>query len=90
MTSQRVERTWIRTGGYGRFRGEWVKVTATSQFKFQDVWVSEVKDSYVPSFGEAFLYYSFVVIRISVPHVYDKNPPWGWGRRHYREVLPRS
>ena len=26
MTSQRVERTWIRTGGYGRFRGEWVKV----------------------------------------------------------------
>ena len=26
MTSQRVERTWIRTGGYGWFRGEWVKV----------------------------------------------------------------
>ena len=25
MTSQWVERTWIRTGGYGRFRGEWVK-----------------------------------------------------------------
>ena len=25
MTSQRVERSWIRTGGYGRFRGEWVK-----------------------------------------------------------------
>ena len=24
MTSQWVERTWIRTGGYGRFRGEWV------------------------------------------------------------------
>ena len=24
MTSQREERTWIRTGGYGRFRGEWV------------------------------------------------------------------
>ena len=24
MTSQRVEWTWIRTGGYGRFRGEWV------------------------------------------------------------------
>ena len=24
MTSQRAERTWIRTGGYGRFRGEWV------------------------------------------------------------------
>ena len=22
--SQRVERTWICTGGYGRFRGEWV------------------------------------------------------------------
>ena len=25
MTSQRVERTWIRMGGYGRFRGKWVK-----------------------------------------------------------------
>ena len=25
MTSQRVERSWIRTGGYGRLRGEWVK-----------------------------------------------------------------
>ena len=25
MTSQRVERTWIRMGGDGRFRGEWVK-----------------------------------------------------------------
>ena len=24
MTSQRVEKTWISTGGYGRFRGEWV------------------------------------------------------------------
>ena len=24
MTSQRVERMWIRTGGYRRFRGEWV------------------------------------------------------------------
>ena len=24
MTSQAVEGTWIRTGGYGRFRGEWV------------------------------------------------------------------
>ena len=26
MTSQRVERTWIRKGGYGRFRGEWVTI----------------------------------------------------------------
>ena len=25
MMSQRVERTWICTGGYGQFRGEWVK-----------------------------------------------------------------
>ena len=25
MTSRGLERTWIRTGGYGRFRGEWVK-----------------------------------------------------------------
>ena len=27
MMSQWVERTWIRTGGYGRFRGEWVKLS---------------------------------------------------------------
>ena len=33
MTSQRVERTWIRTGGYGRFRGEWVKYKYT-ELKF--------------------------------------------------------
>ena len=26
MTSQRVERMWIRTGGYRRFRDEWVKL----------------------------------------------------------------
>ena len=26
MTSQRVERTWIRTGSYGQFRGEWVNI----------------------------------------------------------------
>ena len=25
VTSQRVERMWISPGGYGRFRGEWVK-----------------------------------------------------------------
>ena len=25
MMSQRVDKTWIRRGGYGRFRGEWVK-----------------------------------------------------------------
>ena len=29
MTSQRVERTWIGTGGYGRFRGEWVKLRSS-------------------------------------------------------------
>ena len=31
MTSQRVERTWIGTGGYGRFRGEWVKLNDLSR-----------------------------------------------------------
>ena len=25
ITSQAVERMWIRTGGYGQFRGKWVK-----------------------------------------------------------------
>ena len=33
MTSQRVERTWIRTGGYRRFRGEWVKHKLKLYFK---------------------------------------------------------
>ena len=35
MTSQRVERTWIRTGGYGRFRGEWVKCECLPLLPFQ-------------------------------------------------------
>ena len=35
MTSQRVERTWIRTGGYGRFRGEWVKILKTFPTKMK-------------------------------------------------------
>ena len=30
MMSQRIESTWIRTGGYGRFRGEWVKADSSS------------------------------------------------------------
>ena len=34
MTSQRVERTWIRTGDYGRFRGEWVKNFWIIYFKY--------------------------------------------------------
>ena len=28
MTSRGLERAWIRTGGYGRFRGEWVKLAS--------------------------------------------------------------
>ena len=32
MTSQRVERTWIRTGGYRRFWGEWVNPFAPGDF----------------------------------------------------------
>ena len=39
MMSQWVERTWIRTGGYGRFRGEWVNtgypVSEMATFKFR-------------------------------------------------------
>ena len=43
MTSQRVERTRIRTGGYGRFRGEWVKVGFLKK-KFQYIgWCAYVK-----------------------------------------------
>ena len=29
--SQRVERSWIHTGGYGQFRGEWVKLFSVCQ-----------------------------------------------------------
>ena len=38
MTSPRVERTWIRTGGYRRFRGEWVN-TQQLPSKFKQVLV---------------------------------------------------
>ena len=34
MTSQAVEGTWIRTGGYGRLRGEWVKCLSYLCCKF--------------------------------------------------------
>ena len=34
MTSQRVEGTWISTGGYGRFRGEWVKAHAVKYWSY--------------------------------------------------------
>ena len=40
MTSQRVERTWIRTGGYRRFRGEWVNLPA-GQVKFFEEFTSQ-------------------------------------------------
>ena len=33
MTPRGLERTWIRTGGYGRFRGEWVKERGTINAK---------------------------------------------------------
>ena len=43
MTSQVVEGTWIRTGGYERLRGEWVKTDSswvvafsTDTFRFID------------------------------------------------------
>ena len=39
MTSQRVERTWICTGGYGRFRGEWVNDdTILLSYFYQDLY----------------------------------------------------
>ena len=37
MMSQRVERTWIRMGGYGRFRGEWVKDFSDTKFVYQKI-----------------------------------------------------
>ena len=37
MTSQRVERTWIRTGSYGRFRGEWVKIVKKITLKCKNI-----------------------------------------------------
>ena len=46
MTSQRVERTWIRTGGYGRFRGEWVKMNDGSA-KCNRQWALELQNSHV-------------------------------------------
>ena len=45
MTSKRVDWTWIRTGGYRRFRGEWVKHKMTYLYKGKgfknEVWGAE-------------------------------------------------
>ena len=54
MTSQAVEGTWICTGGYGRFRGEWVdnmyimasNLTDNSQ-RLQDD-IINIKRSFIP------------------------------------------
>ena len=53
MTSQAVEGTWVRTGGYGRFRGEWVdnmcivaSKTDNSQ-RLQDD-IINIKQSFIP------------------------------------------
>ena len=37
MTSKRVERTWIHMGGYGRFRGEWVKDFSDTKVVYQKI-----------------------------------------------------
>ena len=37
MTSQRVEKTWIRTGSYGRFRGEWVKCSLAFKMLYRKI-----------------------------------------------------
>ena len=47
MTSQRVERTWIRTGGYGRFRGEWVNCVI---IKKAWIWLTDWSSSWQPIF----------------------------------------
>ena len=54
MTSQAVEGTWIFTGGYGRFRGEWVdnmyimasNLTDNSQTLKDDT--INIKQSFIP------------------------------------------
>ena len=48
MTSQRVERTWIRTGGYRRFGGEWVKLRAITHDKYMDRFREEIDGTTVP------------------------------------------
>ena len=36
MMSRGLESTWIRTGGYGRFRGEWVKLIEVKVIPFSN------------------------------------------------------
>ena len=49
MTSQRVERNWIRTGGYGRFRFKWVKGKKIYTDKTQSKLLCETLSSRIPS-----------------------------------------
>ena len=44
MTSQRVERTWISTDGYGRFRGEWVNTNCILQGRMEDFVIGGPRD----------------------------------------------
>ena len=51
MTSQSVEGTWIRTGGYGRLRGEWVN-QKTYKSPFADFFTD------LPLNGQIWLFYA--------------------------------
>ena len=61
MTSQRVERTWIRKGGYGRFRGEWVKMK----------WWRESKKSNSLTSKTTTLHVHHAFLHISLPSLHD-------------------
>ena len=77
MTSQRVERTWIRTGGYRRFRGEWVKdhmsrmsrasdlSELSPAFPSADAWVSTSWNSQAQS-----LLWIFIGAWLTFPRLY--------------------
>ena len=92
MTSQRVERTWIRTGGYGRFRGEWVKVDDRLMIVYVAI-----------NFLLCFFIYSLAYINIpknngkreiktdkklTTTHTYRFHAPWSLPRESSREFSP--
>ena len=105
MTSQRVERTWIRTGGYGRFRGEWVKRLAytppDSSPTFTSVKVDKILGlTFFPArkdfegFNTAFfhlLLLSFVVDGLFTTPVYSPQRAVLWTQRFLtRKIWPKN
>ena len=64
MTSQRVERTWMRTGGYGRLRGEWVNNIYSQLHDLKTSFIKgPCKNLQGPQYSQNTLIFNFLLVQ---------------------------